>query len=130
MFGQGPWAILFPISVGDKDIHLILLAEEQYLSHLYEAIAKITEAYYVVGVSNVNNMQDIDQTGQFQIPFPSFTAKQRDIATYAAQHGYFESPKKISAKAIAENFGLTESGVNIHLKHAENLAMKYFFGGI
>ncbi len=129
-FGMGPWAILFPISVEEKNIHVNLLSEEQYLSHIYEMIPKYVDSYQVVGISNVNNAQEIGQTGLFQMPFPSFTAKQRDIATYAAQHGYFESPKQITAKAIADKFQVTESAVNMHLKNAENLAMKFFFGEV
>ncbi len=130
MFGQGPWAILFPISVGENEIHLNLLAEEQYLQRLYVLLEKFTDAYKVVGNSNVKDAEAIDQNGQFRLASPSFTTKQRDIASYAAQHGYFESPKKFTAEELAEHFKISTSAVNMHLKNAENIAMKYFFGGI
>ncbi len=129
MFGRGPWAIIFPISVGEIEIHLNLLAEEQELSRLTAQMTRITDSYDIISISNVHNVQELDQTGLLHMPLPNFTAKQRDVAMYAAQKGYFESPKKITAKALAEHFDITESAVNMHLKNAENLAMKFFFGG-
>jgi DNA-binding CsgD family transcriptional regulator len=127
MLDQGPWAFLFPISIWEDRVQVQLLAEEQYLSRLYDGLSKFS-GVDVINVSNVEGIKGLDQVGQLKIPAPNFTAKQRDIASYAALHGYFESPKRISGKAIAEYFGVTEATVNIHLKNAENLAMKHFFG--
>ena len=62
------------------------------------------------------------------IPFPEFTKRQKDIATYAAKLGYFNSPKNISASKIAEHFDISVSAVNKLLKKAENMAMEFFFG--
>jgi predicted DNA binding protein len=62
------------------------------------------------------------------MPTPAFTTKQREIASFDSQHVYFKSPKQVSAKAISEHFGITESAVNYHLKNAEDLAMAFFFG--
>ncbi len=140
IFGQGPWAVLFPINVWEDVVQCQVLAEEQYLSSIYEILSKSlelyraglsnpTDAYQIISVNNIDGTKDLDKFGQFQTPRPNFTAKQKDVATYAAHHGYFESPKRTTGKAIAEHFGLTVSAANIRLKNAENLAMKYFFGG-
>jgi len=129
IMGQGPWAFLFPITVREDVVQFQLLAEEQYLASIFKTFSKFTDSWKVTYMSNVVGMKDLDQFGQFRMPVPSFTAKQRDIATYAAQNGYFKSPKQISGKTIAEHFGITESAVNMHLKNAENLAMTFFFGG-
>ncbi len=125
MFGQGPWAILFPITVSVKEIRLNLLAEEEYLGKLYESLQKFTSDYTVVGIKTVEDVKDLGD-----LPSPVLTSKQRDIVEYAAEHGYFESPKKISADELAEHFGISASAVNMHLKNTENIVMKYFFGGI
>ncbi len=125
MFGQGPWAILFPITVSAKEIRLNLLAEEEYLGKLYESLQKFTSDYTVVGIKTVEDVKDLGD-----LPSPVLTSKQRDIVEYAAEHGYFESPKKISADELAEHFGISASAVNMHLKNTENIVMKYFFGGI
>ena len=80
-------------------------------------------------------MVDLDKIGQYDdtiwksvIPYPKFTKRQIDIATYAARRGYFKIPKKISGKEIADHFKISETAVNNHLKRARNVAMEYFFG--
>jgi predicted DNA binding protein len=129
MLGQGPAALLCPIIVRGDEVQYQILAEEQYLASIFETLSKFTDSWKVTHMSNVEGMKDLDQFGQFHMNTPSFTAKQREIATYAAQHGYFKSPKQISGQTIAEHFEITESAVNWHLKNAENLAMSFFFGG-
>ncbi len=126
-FALGPWAILSPFTVDENNLHLNVPAETEFLQRLIDALEKITQDYQIIS-KNVN-LKELEEIGQFRMPSPNFTPKQSEIATYAGKHGYFESPKKITAKAIAEHFGITESAVNMHLKNAENLAMKLFFGG-
>lgn len=77
-------------------------------------------------VNKINKVDDI--IGKYAIPFPSFTSRQKEVASFAAKNGYFRSPKGITAKKIARNFGISITAVNKHLKKAENLAMEYFFG--
>ena len=127
---QGPAAMLCPIIMQEDLIQFQCMAEEQHLARLFESLSKFTDSWKVTSMSNVEGMKELDQFGQLRMPAPSFTAKQRDIATYAAQHGYFKSPKQISGQTIAKHFGITESAVNINLKNAKNLAMTFFFGGI
>ena len=62
------------------------------------------------------------------IAFPDFTKRKKEIASYAAKNGFFASPKKITAEAIAKKFEISVSAVNKHLRTAENRAMEYFFG--
>jgi predicted DNA binding protein len=130
ILGQGPAALLCPIIVREDVVQLQILAEEHYLTGIFENLSKFSDAWKVTHISNVEGMKDLDQFGHFKTPTPNFTAKQREIATYAAQHGYFKSPKQISGQSIADQFGITESAVNMHLKNAENLAMTFFFGEV
>jgi len=126
---SGPWAFLFPIHVS-KDVVLInIISQNYYVNKLLKILSSFTENYKIVGMSDLNDIREFDESiWRTTIPFPKFTKKQQDIATYAAKHGFFKSPKKISAKSIAENFGISESAVNKHLRNANNLAMEYFFG--
>ncbi|OLS12624.1 MAG: hypothetical protein RBG13Loki_3769 [Promethearchaeota archaeon CR_4] len=129
VLGQGPAALLCPITIREDVVQLQILAEEEYLVSIFETLSKFSDSWKVTHIRNIERMKDLDHFGQFKTPTPRFTAKQRDIATYAAQHGYFKSPKRISGKTIAKHFGITESAVNLHLKNAENLAMTFFFDG-
>ncbi|MGQ9722080.1 MAG: helix-turn-helix domain-containing protein [Candidatus Jordarchaeum sp.] len=125
----GPWAFIFPISVTHDLILINILIQEEYIPNLYNIISAFTDSYKVIGISNLDPTDNIShQIGQYRIPLPNFTTRQQDIATYAAKNGYFNSPKKITAKQIAQHFKISETAVNKHLRKAENLAMKYFFG--
>ncbi|MBN1801832.1 MAG: helix-turn-helix domain-containing protein [Candidatus Lokiarchaeota archaeon] len=42
--------------------------------------------------------------------------RKKEIIYYAAQHGYFELPHKIDSEAIAENFKISKSAINEHLR--------------
>jgi hypothetical protein len=130
MLEAGPWALQFPITVDKDTVLLNLLAEENYVQQLYDSMANDSDSIKVVASINVDNPSTmLSEKGGFIAPIPDFTTRQRKIASFAAKQGYFEHPKKISAKVLAAHFQISESAVNMHLKAAENLAMKYFFGG-
>lgn len=127
-FEPGPWAFLFPINVDEESIILSVLIKEEYIENiknLMQLLTKRKDGYEVLAQSTT---KALDNLGMPSINFPNFSERQFEIATYAARHGYFESPKKINADAIAEHFGITVSAVNENLRKAEHLAMRYFFG--
>ncbi|MHA1731768.1 MAG: helix-turn-helix domain-containing protein [Promethearchaeota archaeon] len=130
MLEMGPWAFLFPLVVDPEFILINVLAEEDFVYKLYEFLDEYKASYRIVGTSSVNTISKINkEAGAFSLPAPGFTDRQRDIASYAAKHGFFEEPKKITARQIADHFGISESAVNNNLRKAQHLAMKYFFGG-
>src|SRR4030042_465134 len=128
LLGPGPAALIFPLIVREDGIHCHILAEEQYLTNIYETLSKITESWKINNISKIERLKDFDQFDPLQMLTPNFTARQRDIVAYAAQNGYFKSPKQISGKKIAEHFGISVSAVNMHLKKAEDIAINFFFG--
>jgi len=126
---SGPWAFLFPIHIS-KDVLLInIISQNEYVDRLFKILSSFTENYKIVGLTDLNEVNQFDDTIlSTAIPFPNFTKRQREISRYAALNGYFKSPKSITAKKLAEHFGISEKTVNKHLKTAKNLAMEYFFG--
>jgi hypothetical protein len=127
-FEPGPWAFLFPINVDEESIILSILIKEEFIDNIkniMKLITKKSDSYEVLAQSTIKSLENL---GMPSINFPNFSERQMEIATYAARHGYFESPKRINADAIAEHFGITVSAVNENLRKAEHLAMKYFFG--
>jgi DNA-binding CsgD family transcriptional regulator len=122
----GPWAFLFPIHASRDFILLNIISREDYIPNLFEILSKYTDSYQLVAIED---LKSIDQISNLQyLPYPNFTKRQSEIASFAAKHGYFNSPRELTAKKIAEHFEISISAVNSHLRRAENKAMQYFFG--
>jgi predicted DNA binding protein len=64
---------------------------------------------------------------KYATPLPRFTTRQREIATYAFRHGFFETPRKIAAEELAKHFQISVSAINEHLRKIDYLTMKFFF---
>jgi len=126
---SGPWAFIFPIYASREVLLVNFISHEDYVSNLFETLAKFTDNYEILGISDVKDVKKIDDIiGKYSIPFPNFTEKQREIAQFATERGFFESPKTISAKEIGRYFNISGSAVNKHLRNVRRKAMEYFFG--
>lgn len=129
IFDSGPWALLFPIHISQQLLLINIISQNEYIDKLYKIISSFTKNYKIIGMTDVDKLDKFDNTlWRSAMPFPEFTRRQKEIATYAAKYGYFNSPKKITATKIAEHFGISVSAVNKFLKKAENTAMQFFFG--
>ncbi|KKM77701.1 hypothetical protein LCGC14_1367370 [marine sediment metagenome] len=125
----GPWALLIPIQISQDLLLINIICQNEYINKLFKDISSFTENFRIIGMTDVDKLDKFDNTlWRSAIPFPEFTKRQKDIATYAAKLGYFNSPKNISASKIAEHFDISVSAVNKLLKKAENMAMEFFFG--
>ena len=51
--------------------------------------------------------------------FLKLTDRQKEIVYYAIQHGYFEIPRRINSKKIAEHFSISRSALYDHLRKIE-----------
>ena len=126
---SGPWAFLFPIHVSRQMVLLTMISHENYIKNLFEILSSFTDDFRIMGMADIDKIKQFDESiWRSVIPFPKFTIRQKEIASYAAQRGFFKSPKEIKAKEIASHFKIKEATVNKHLKKAKNLAMEYFFG--
>jgi len=126
---SGPWAFIFPIHVSQEVLLINIISQNEYVKKLFDVISSFTENYEIIGMTDLDKIDAIDQTiWRSAIPFPNFTKRQQEVAAYAAKRGFFKTPKKVSAAQIANHFRISESAVNRLLKTAKNLAMEYFFG--
>ena len=126
---SGPWAFLFPIHISNELLLINIISQEEYLSRLYNILDSFTQNYKIIGTVDLDNINQYDHNiWKSIIPYPKFTKRQIDIASYASRNGYFKIPKKISGKQIADHFNISETAINNHLRKAANTAMEYFFG--
>ena len=123
------WALLFPIHISQEVLLINIISQTEDINKLFGIISSFTKNYKIIGMTDVDKLDKFDNTlWRSAIPFPEFTRRQKEIATFAAKNGYYNSPKKITATKLAEHFGISVSAVNKLLKKAENTAMQFFFG--
>ena len=57
------------------------------------------------------------------------TEKQRDIILKAQKHGYYEYPRKINSKGLAEKVNISRATLVEHLRKAEGRIITEIAGG-
>lgn len=130
MLEPGPWAIIFPLNIIANVVFLNILAEEEILTRLYDLLGQFSQQFKVISTETVKDFYTKNAKIQdMPKPWPRFSPRQKEITAYAAMKGYFNSPKEISGEEIAAHFKLSITTINEHLRNAQNLAMKFFFGG-
>lgn len=116
------WAIIPPITVDEEAITLTIITREENLENIFHAIQPFVRDFQVIAISDAQRALE-----KFGTALPRFTARQRDVGTFAVRHGFFAHPKKITAGEIAAHFNISVSAVNEHLRKVEAIAMYYFF---
>jgi len=127
----GAWALIPPITVDSEYILLTLVAPKEYVQELFRMVKMFTDDYTVLAVERMDDVDRIEELlGVKNVPRPnlSLTDRQREVASYAVRNGFYNSPKRITAQAIADNQGISVSAVNEHLRKVERAVMDYFFG--
>ena len=85
-------------------------------SNLFQMVKLYTSDYTVLAVERMNNVDRIEELlGMNNAPFPTFTDRQREIATYSVRNGFYHSPKKISAQRIADKMQISVSDTSCSL---------------
>lgn len=59
--------------------------------------------------------------------FLQLTDRQKEIAYYAAQRGYFEIPRRINSEKIANHFEISQSALYNHLRKIERIIFNSIF---
>ena len=120
--GNFPWAIIPPIVLDPHSLHFNFLISEKIIASLYKFLEENAESFEILAIQDLN--QDLSDKALMS---PKFTVRQQEVARYAYRRGYFDSPKGISSKEIAQNFEISSSAVTKHLRSATKKAMKFFF---
>lgn len=116
------FAVIPPITIDSEFIKVTLMAPAEALEQLYTILGRISNNAYEILASYDMRNELIDRSEGM------FTERQREICVFAYRNGFFESPRKITAEAIAEKFNISVSAFNEHIRKVEKLVMKYFFG--
>jgi predicted DNA binding protein len=120
---SGNWALIPPISINAEHVIFSLLAKEDaHLPQILNLLHRI-KSFEILSIGNPTNLVLTSSQST-----PQLTTRQREIMTFASNHGFYDIPKKISIYELAEQFHITPSGVNNHIQKAERALMKFYFG--
>jgi len=120
---SGSWALIPPITIDSELVLFSVIAKEDAKLNIILNQLKMFKSIKVLAISKVDEM-----TSSTPSAMPRLTNRQREILAFATRHGYFEMPKQVSTKQIADNFDISPSAVINHVQKAEKAIMKFLFG--
>jgi len=109
-----------PLGISDEKVKFSFLGSEQQIKDFMEGIDAIGIRYRVVLLTDAN----FSPTS----PLNQLTEKQREVLITAYKLGYYEIPRKITSKELANKLGLVDSTVAEHLRKAEQRLMMQILG--
>ncbi len=127
VFMQGAWGLVPPIQVNQSCILLTVVTNEASDPDLLEKMENLAGSVEILSKERVDG--DITSYSKSHgVPWSLFTARQREIATYAARQGYFHMPKKIDTAQIGQHFQISAAAVSEHMRKIEQKLMHFVFG--
>jgi len=113
--------IIDPPIILDQDRLLVsIITENKNVDEFINAL----DNYYngkleILSISNIHpNYENL---------FLKLTDRQKEIVYYAIQHGYFEIPRRINSKKIANHFKISRSALYEHLRKIERIIYHTIF---
>jgi predicted DNA binding protein len=112
-----------PMVFTQDNIVISIIADEKRLKSTIEQVGKhITEdSFKILSISPVRP--------EINSIYSILTAKQLEILKEALKKGYYEIPRGVSAKELAEAFDISVSALNEHLRKAERKILYTIFKG-
>ncbi len=110
-----------PIILENERIHISFLTDNESI----DKVLKYQEEIFgnqieIISITSVHPNKDN--------LFLVLTDRQRDIAFYAVQNGYYEIPRRIDSRSIAKHFSITQSALCEHLRKIEKIIFNIIFG--
>lgn len=110
-----------PIYYQKDKVNITLLGSQKGLKGLFNELKQKNLPFSVLKVDTIDYQRDQNRV------FSSLTTKQENILRYASENGYFEIPRGISTKSIADEFGITPAAVLEHLRKATKKIFEVVF---
>jgi predicted DNA binding protein len=100
-----------PFGVRDGKLKIAFLGNEKQVKNLLEIIDKTGISYKVASL--------IDAKFLPESPLTYLTEKQRTVLVSAFEHGYYETPRRISSQELAKKLNLNSATIVEHRRKAE-----------
>ncbi len=108
-----------PFEVRDGRIKIAFLGDEKQLKSLLEAFEGLKIRFKVASLT--------DAKFSLESPLNDLTEKQRSVLVSAFEHGYYETPRRISSQELAKKLKLKSSTLVEHRRKAEQRLLSRVF---
>ena len=97
-----------------------IIAESKNINKFVESLDRYyDEKLEILSIANIQpNYENL---------FLKLTDRQKEIIYYAIHHGYFEIPRRINSKKIADHFKISRSALYDHLRKIERTIYQSIF---
>ncbi|MFX1479422.1 MAG: helix-turn-helix domain-containing protein [Promethearchaeota archaeon] len=113
--------IIDPPIVLDRERLLVSIIAES--KNIDEFVNSLNHFYKEeLDILSISHMQP-----NYENLFLKLTERQKEIAYYAVQHGYFKIPRRINSKKIATHFKISRSALYEHLRKIERTIFHSLF---
>jgi len=113
--------IIDPPIILDQDRLLVsIITDSKYVNEFVDSLDR-----YYDGKLEILSISDIQPN--YENLFLKLTDRQKEIVYYAIQHGYFEIPRRINSKKIANHFKISRSALYEHLRKIERIIYHTIF---
>ena len=110
-----------PIILENHKLLISFLTDNENIDKLLDSQTEVfgAEASEILSITPVHpNIENL---------FLKLTDRQREIAFYAVQNGYFDMPRSLSSKKLAEHFCISQSALYEHLRKIEKTIFDSIF---
>ena len=113
--------IIDPPMILDQDRLLVsIITDNKNINEFVDSL----DSYYD-GKLEILSISDIQPN--YENLFLKLTDRQKEIVYYPIQHGYFEIPRRINSKKIADHFKISRSALYEHLRKIERVIYHTIF---
>jgi len=119
------WAFIPPVSIQADTVVLSIIIPERELNVLIDSMSENTE-FKVLSNTRIEDFKG--GFGYKGFSMPDLTKRQEEIIMHAIKRGYYETPKKISGKELADELHITYATFYEHVRKVERKIIKHLFG--
>lgn len=109
-----------PIILDQERLLVSIITDNKYVNEFVGSL----DSYYDEKLE-ILSISDIQPN--YENLFLKLTDRQKEIVYYAIQHGYFEIPRRINSKKIANHFKISRSALYEHLRKIERIIYHTIF---
>ena len=109
-----------PIILYQERLLINIIAESKNIDDFVNTLNRVYKGE--LEILSISHLQP-----NYENLFFKLTDRQKEIAYYAVHHGYFEIPRKINSKIIANHFKITRSALYDHLRKIDRIIYQSIF---
>lgn len=109
-----------PLIMENESLIVSYICESSYVDYIIETLEKLyNDNFKILSITLIHPNKD-------QLPY-LLTERQKEIAYFAVENGYYEIPRKISIAELAKHFEVSTTALAEHLRKVEKIVFNITF---